>query len=126
MARRIGSTPAQARGDEGQDRFNDMRVIIDAKLIRDGQQQRVGLSDRLVLPELLDQHVGFGGIIPAEDRLGPLAEKPDAIPSFAIASEVSAIPSLTSAKMLRLTDTRLVRMAGLFPGSAERPIWAAC
>jgi len=38
----------------GQDRFHDMRVIFHAKLIGDGQQQRIGCGDRLVLFELLD------------------------------------------------------------------------
>lgn len=42
----------------GEDRFNDMGVVVDAKLVGDGQQQGVGFGDGLVFGELLDQESG--------------------------------------------------------------------
>lgn len=56
------STPAERRGDVGQDRFHDMRIVFDAELIGDREQQRVGCSDRLVLLELFDERIRFGDI----------------------------------------------------------------
>ena len=41
--------PPQARRDVLQDRLDDVGVVVDAELIRHGQQQRVGLGDGLVL-----------------------------------------------------------------------------
>jgi len=35
-----------------------VRVVVDAQLIWDCREQRVGRSDRLVVPELLDENVG--------------------------------------------------------------------
>ncbi|MGJ3627565.1 hypothetical protein AB5I41_12400 [Sphingomonas sp. MMS24-JH45] len=52
----------------GQDAFDDIVVVIDAELVGHRQQQRVGLRDRLVGAQLLDQPVGFGSIGAAEDR----------------------------------------------------------
>jgi hypothetical protein len=34
----LASSPAERRGDVGQDRLNDMRIVGDAKLVRDGQE----------------------------------------------------------------------------------------
>jgi hypothetical protein len=38
----------------GQNRFDHMRVVGNAQLVGDGQQQRVGLADSFVFLELLD------------------------------------------------------------------------
>ena len=45
-----------------------MRVVGDAELVGDGQQQRIGLGDGFVLLELLDQSIRLGGVAAAEDR----------------------------------------------------------
>ena len=45
-----------------------MGVVVDAERVGDGQEQRVGLCDRFVRLELLDEDVGFGGVAPPEDR----------------------------------------------------------
>ena len=54
----------------GQDRLDDVGVVVDAELVGHGEQQRVGLGDGLVLVELLDQRVGLGGVAAAEDGAG--------------------------------------------------------
>ena len=43
-----------------------MRIVSNAQLVRDGQQQRVGLGDGLVLLELFDQGIRLGGVAAAE------------------------------------------------------------
>jgi hypothetical protein len=53
----------------GQDGFDHVGVVLDAELIRDRQQERVGGRDGLVLPELIDELVRFGRVRAAEDRL---------------------------------------------------------
>ncbi len=55
----------------GQNRFDHVCVVGNAQLIGDGQQQRVGLSDSFVLPELLDQDMRLGSITAAEDGPSP-------------------------------------------------------
>ena len=42
------SAPAEAWCNEGQDRFKHVRVVFHTELVRHGEQQRVGLGDRLV------------------------------------------------------------------------------
>src|SRR5262245_61982837 len=54
---RIGSAPSETRGDMGENRLDDVRVVVDAQLIWHGQQQRVGLRDSLVSRQLLDENV---------------------------------------------------------------------
>ena len=54
-----------------------MRIVGDTQLIRDRQQQSVGLGDGLVLPELLDEDVRLSGIAPAEDCSRLLVDKAD-------------------------------------------------
>ena len=73
------SAPAQGGSDVGQNRLDDMRVVGDAQLVGDGQQQRVGLGDGLVLLELLDQDIRLGGIAAAEDRPGLLVDEADLV-----------------------------------------------
>jgi hypothetical protein len=51
-----------------QDRLDDVGIVVDAELVRHGQQQRIGLGDRLVLPAAARSASGLGGIRAAEDR----------------------------------------------------------
>ena len=60
------SAPTQGRGDVGQDRLDDMRIVVDTELVGDGEQQRVSLGDGLVALQLLDKDVRLGGIGAAE------------------------------------------------------------
>src|SRR6476661_1325621 len=84
------SAPAKRRGDVSQDRLNDMRIVRDAKLIRDCQEQRVSLRDGLIRLELLDQGFRLGGIAAAEDRASLLVDKSHLVLLLASAAEVSA------------------------------------
>jgi len=68
------SAPSEGGGDLGQDRFDDMGVVVDAKLVGDGQEQRVGFRDGLVLLQLFDKGIRLGGITAAEDRPSPLVD----------------------------------------------------
>ena len=70
------------RCDVGQNRFDHMRVVGDAQLVGDGKQQRVGLGDGFVFPELLDEYVRLGRIAAAEDRPGPLVDESDLVIGF--------------------------------------------
>jgi hypothetical protein len=56
------SAPAELRGDKLEDAVDGVGVVVHAQLVRDGQEQGVGGGDGLVHGELLDQHVGFGGV----------------------------------------------------------------
>ena len=83
------SAPTQGRGDVGQDRLDDMGIIVDAELVRNRQQQRVGFGDRLVGAELLDQPVGLVGIAAAEDG-AHIVDHPDLVLA-AITPEIGAV-----------------------------------
>jgi hypothetical protein len=54
--------PAEGGGDVLEDRLDDVGVVLDAELVGDGQQQRVGGSDGLVLLQLLNEDVRLRGI----------------------------------------------------------------
>ena len=56
------SAPAERGGDVFQDRLDHVRVVVDAELVGDGQQQRVGLRDGLVLRRFFNEDVRLGGI----------------------------------------------------------------
>ena len=106
----------------GQDRLDDMGVVGDAELVRDGQEQRVGLGDGLVLLELLDQNIRLGGIAAAEDRPCLLVDKADLVLVLAPAAEIGAIAIVHQREDAAADrDARLARMAGLLPGGAEGP-----
>ncbi len=74
-----------------QNRFNDMRIVSDAQLVRDRQEEGVGLRDSFVLFQLLDENVRLGGIASTEDRPGLLVNEADLVPLLVSASEVGAI-----------------------------------
>ncbi len=53
-----------------EDRVDDVGVIVDTELIRDGQEQRVSLGDSFVFRELLDEDVRLGGVAAAKNGSG--------------------------------------------------------
>jgi hypothetical protein len=57
-----GLAPAERRGDVSEDVLDDVSVVFDAELVGHGKQQRVCRLDRLVVAELLNEHVGLGGV----------------------------------------------------------------
>ena len=44
----LNSAPAKLRRNIAQDRIDDVGAVVDTELIGDGQQERVGGSDRLI------------------------------------------------------------------------------
>ena len=62
-----------------EDRLDDVGVIVDAELIRDGQEHGVGLSDRFVFCELLKQNIGLGGVAAAKNGSRVVAENADGV-----------------------------------------------
>ena len=105
----------------GEDRLDDMRVVIDTELVRDGQEQRVSVSDRLVFPELLDEYVRFGCIAPTE-MARVFSEVADGVLAFLPASEIRTI-SVGDEREDATTDRhpRFARMPRCFPRLAEYP-----
>ena len=52
----------------GEDRLEQVGVVVDAQLVRHREQHRVGLGDRRVLGELFDEDIGLSRVRPSEDR----------------------------------------------------------
>lgn len=65
-----------------------MGVVIDAQLVRHGQQQRVGLGDGFVRLELLDENVRLGGVAPPENGTFVAAEEADLVLALVAAPEI--------------------------------------
>src|SRR4029077_16512239 len=83
--------PPQGGSDLGQNRFDHMRVVGNAQLVGNGQQQRIGLGDGFVFPKLLDQQLRLGGITAAEDRACVRVDESDLVVTVARAPEISAV-----------------------------------
>src|SRR6185503_21345213 len=99
-----------------------MGVIGDAQLVGDGQEQRVGRRDGVVLPELLDERIRLGGIAATKDRSRARVDEADLVPVLAGASEIGAIAIVDQRKNAAADrDPRLARMASLAPGGAIGP-----
>ena len=60
------SVPPERGGDVAQQAVEQVRVVVDAELVREGDEQGVRGGDRLVLGQLLDEPVGLAGIRLAE------------------------------------------------------------
>jgi hypothetical protein len=67
-----------------------VRVVVDAELVRHGQEERVGGSDGGVLLELLDEFVGLVGIGSPEDRARVRVDVADLV-ALLLPPEVGAI-----------------------------------
>ena len=96
-------------------------LYVDAELVGHGEQQRVGLGDRLVLLQLLDQHVRRGGIAAAEH--GELFGFDIAEMILAVAAAEIGAVAIVDQREDAAADrhARLARMAGFFPGLAKDP-----
>src|ERR1039458_2094739 len=82
------SAPAEAGGDMFKDRLDDVGVIVDTKLIRDGQEQCVSLCDSFVVGELLDEDVRRGGVAADKNGSCVVAEEADSVLVLVPASEI--------------------------------------
>src|SRR5580658_4900726 len=97
-----------------------MRVIFNTQLIGDSQKQCVGLRDGLVLLELLDKNVRFGGIVATEDRSGRCADEADTVLILGAVAKIGAIAIVDEGEDAAADrHARFMCVAGFFPGGAE-------
>src|SRR5271170_627434 len=100
----------------GQDRPDDMGIVGDAELVRNGQKEGVGLRDGLVSSELIDENVWLGGIAAAKDRSCLLVDEANLIVLLAATAEVSAIAIVHQRKDAAADrHARLTRVSRVFP-----------
>ena len=112
----MNSTVASTRSEPAVG-LDGVGVVVDAELVRHGQQQRVGRRDRLVLRELLDQHVGLGGVRAAEDGARVRVDVADLVlVSRRVASEVRPVAVVDEREDAAAhRDARLALVPGLLP-----------
>jgi hypothetical protein len=104
----------------GENRFDNMCIVGDTQLVRDGQQQRVGLGDGLILLELLDEDVGRGGVAPTKDGWGRIADEANLVGILTAAAREGAIALVHHRQDVAADrDARFACVAGRFPGGAE-------
>src|SRR3990170_2060227 len=85
------SAPAERRRDLLQDALDGVRVVIDAELVGNGQEQGICRRDRRVLGELPDEGLRFGRVGAAEDRSRVLVEVADLVVLLLSVAEVRPI-----------------------------------
>jgi len=83
--------PAEARSNIFKNCLDDVGVIVDPKLIRDGQKQCVGLGDSFVFRELLDEEIPLGGVAAAKNGSCVVAEEADIVLVLVPASEIGTV-----------------------------------
>src|SRR6476661_6340055 len=116
------SAPAEARGDMLEDRLDDVGVVVDAELIGHGQQQGIGRGDGFVFLELLDERVRLGGIAPAKNGAGVVAEEADLVVVLVAVPEIGAVAVVDQRKDAAADrHPRLARMTSRLPRLAEDP-----
>jgi hypothetical protein len=96
-------------------------VVLDAELVRDGEEQGVGRLDRRVLGQLPDEDVGLRGIGSPEDRLRLRVDVADLVLILTTPAEVRPITIVDERKDRPADrDPRLARVAGRGPRVAEQ------
>jgi hypothetical protein len=75
-----------------------MRVVGDAELIWNRQQDRIGFGDRLVLPKLLDENIRFSSVHTTEDCLCVSVNTADFVLFLASSAAVAAITIAASTR----------------------------
>src|SRR5271169_2772760 len=116
LLRLESSAPAETRGDIFEDRLDDVDVVVDTKLIRDSQEQRVSLSDRFVSGELFNEDIGLGGVAAAKNGPRVVAKQADRIVVLTFSSEITTIAVVDERKNAAAhRHTRLARMTGRLP-----------
>src|SRR5579871_3358808 len=110
--------PADRRADMGGERLEQARVVLDAELVGDGQEQRVGGGNRRVARELLRDRVGLAGVA-APEAGADAVEVADLVLAAALAAEIGAVAVGDDRQHAAADrDARLTLPAGLRPGRA--------
>jgi hypothetical protein len=92
-----------------------MGVVIDAELVRHGQEQRIGLFDCLVGPEVVHEPVRLRGVRAAEDR-AHVVDDADLVVVLA-SPEIGAVAVVDDCEdRAGDRDSRLADMPGFLPG----------
>src|SRR5574337_1056404 len=114
------SAPAELRGDVAQDALDDVGVVVDAELVGDRQEQRVGGGDGRVGRQLPDESIRLRGVGPAEDGPRRLVDVADLVGLLLGAPEVGPVPIVDQGEdAAAYRDPRLSFVAGLRPSRAE-------
>lgn len=79
-----------------QDGLDDVHVVIDAELVRHGQHQRIRLGNRLILLQLGNQLVRFGGVAATKNCAGLLIEETDFIAVVMAGAKIAPGPDRPS------------------------------
>ena len=112
--------PMESRSYGGQNRLHDMRVVGNTQLVRDGEQQRVGLRDRFVFPQLFDENIGLSGVAAAEDRPCVLVKETDLVLFVRASAEISAIAVIEQRENTAANgNARSARVASFLPRRAK-------
>src|SRR5882724_7009115 len=110
------SAPAEFRSDVLEEAFEHVGVVVHTQLVRDGEEQRIGRLDSLVVREFFDQHVGFRGVRAAEDGPRVRVDVPDLVLVAGVATEVRPVAVVDERE-----DTAADRYAWLTPMSSVLP-----
>jgi len=98
------------------DRLDDVGVVVDAELIRDGQEQRVSLCDGFIFRELLDEDVWLGSIAAAKNGSCVVAEEADSVLVLVLTPELGPVAIVYECK-----DTATDRYPRLAPVTSGLP-----
>jgi hypothetical protein len=105
-----------------QGRLDDVSVVVDAELIRDGQEQCVSRCDGLVFRELLDEDVRLGSVAAAKNSSGVVTEEADSVLLLVPAPEIGTVAVVHEGKDDAADrHPRLARMTGRSPRLTEYP-----
>jgi hypothetical protein len=113
--------PTQSRGD-GENCLQHRRIVNNAKLVWEGQQECVCLHDGLILLELLDQHIRLRRIGPAKDPSGAI-NIAEMISVLLLTTEIGTIAVVYERKDAAADgNTRSPGMTGLFQAARKARI----
>jgi hypothetical protein len=105
-----------------EDRLNDVSVIVDTELIRDGQEQCISLCDGFVFRKLLKQDVGLSGVATAKNGSCVVAKEADRVLVLVPAPEIDTVPVVHECKDATADrHPRLALMTGRLPRLTEYP-----
>jgi hypothetical protein len=113
------SAPAKLRSEVAQHTVEDVRVVVDAELVRDSQQYCVCGRDRLVLGEFLHKLIRFPGVRLSESG-GSAIEVTDLVLATGRATKIRPVQVADDGKNASADrDPRLTFVTGGRPSVTE-------